>query len=160
HWPIRSGAISYSRRAGSSQARRRAAATRARTEVRGGASAGDADTSRSAPDHRARRYNRATGDRYCRGACGAHCGGPELGDDTSQQWDGRDAVYPALYRHVDAGTKIDNSTGAITVGAGQTGGKIKVQAAKQDGTSKAAFVLFSAVPGKFSSTAAIHISTR
>ena len=59
---------------------------------------------------------------------------------------------------VDAATKID-TTGAITVGTGQTGGKVKVQAAQPDGTSKATFVLFSAVPGKIASTTATRIST-
>jgi hypothetical protein len=58
---------------------------------------------------------------------------------------------------VDAGTSIDTA-GAITVGAGQTGGKVKVQAAQPDGTTKATFVLFSAVPGKFASTTATRIS--
>jgi hypothetical protein len=58
---------------------------------------------------------------------------------------------------VDAGTKIDPA-GSITVGAGQTGGKVKVQGAQPDGTTKATLVLFSAVPGKFASTTATRIS--
>jgi hypothetical protein len=49
---------------------------------------------------------------------------------------------------IAAGTKIDNTTGAITVAADQTGGNAKVQAAQPDGTTKATFVVFTGVPGK------------
>ena len=60
---------------------------------------------------------------------------------------------------IDAGTKIDNTTGAITVAAAQTGGKAKVLGAQPDGTSKGTFVLFTAVPGKIASTTATRISS-
>jgi hypothetical protein len=61
---------------------------------------------------------------------------------------------------IDAGTKIDNTTGAITVGAGQTGGNAKVQADQPDGTSQATFVVFTGVPGKLENkTSATRIGT-